>query len=360
MTSGVVLLNFGEPADPTRADVVAYLERIFLANMSIEGTRSDADPNDRARTLAKRRAPSLLEDYESIGGSPLLQQATAQADAVETELVERGYDVNTYVGMQYTAPFIDATVADAVADGVSQLVGLPVFPLCGPSTTVAALAEFAAAVQNTNPSLTTGEITGWHNHPTYTRLRVENIASHVHAHGIDLSADDVALVFSAHGTPVHYLEEGSRYVEYVEEYCQTQAALLGIDSYEVGYQNHENRGVDWTEPSIDTVIRQTDAAQAVVEPVSFMHEQSETLAELDIDLKAVANEVGTELSRVPIPHDDPRFPELLADLVEPLIAGIDPAEYNLYPCHCREADGTVCLNAGPNRRPERLDATMQE
>ncbi|MDY6780048.1 MAG: ferrochelatase, partial [Halobacteria archaeon] len=36
MTTGVVLLNFGEPEEPTRENVVDYLERIFLSNMSLE------------------------------------------------------------------------------------------------------------------------------------------------------------------------------------------------------------------------------------------------------------------------------------------------------------------------------------
>lgn len=360
MTTGVVMLNFGEPADPDREAVVDYLERIFHANTVIEGDHADTDARERARQLAARRAPSLLEEYEAINGSPLAEQAHAHADALEAELTRRGYDARAYVGMQYTPPFIDETVSRALNDGVTRLIGLPMFPLCGPSTTIAALDELADAVETAAESIALAELPGWHKHPGYARLRVDNIATHAEEVGIDLDADDTVLVFSAHGTPLHYIEQGSRYVEYVEEYCQIQAALLEVKEYHLGYQNHENRGVEWTQPPVETVIRGTDAATVVVEPVSFMHEQSETLSELDIDLRATAEAARVELSRVPIPHDDPRFPTLLADLIEPLIVDTDPTFYNLYPCQCRNEPGAVCLNAGPHSHRNRLNPSIQE
>ncbi|MFB6087734.1 MAG: ferrochelatase, partial [Haloarculaceae archaeon] len=68
------------------------------------------------------------------------------------------------------------------------------------------------------------------------------------------ATEGTRLVFSAHGTPQHYLREGSRYERYVEEYCDTVAALLGVETYELGYQNHENRDIPWTEPDVETVV----------------------------------------------------------------------------------------------------------
>lgn len=346
MTTGVVLLNFGEPSEPNHAEVVEYLERIFLANAPIDGDPTDA--SNRARTLAERRAPDLLAEYEAIGGSPLPAQAHAQADALAAELHARGFDAGTYVGMQFTPPFIEDAVERALADGRDHLIGLPIYPLCGPSTTVAALEEFAAAVATRDAAIRVDEITGWHRHPGYNRLRAENVQSHVEALDSDGLDDTTALVFSAHGTPMHYIEAGSRYVEYVEEYCRTQAALLGIQAYQLGYQNHDNRGVEWTEPEVDQVVHTLEVDHVVVEPVSFMHEQSETLSELDRDLKEQAHSADLRFTRIPVPHDDERFPCVLADLVEPLVADIDPAYYNLYPCSCRQSPNAVCLNAGPN------------
>ncbi len=345
MTTGVAVLNFGEPAEPTRENVVDYLERIFFNNAELDGETTEAEARERSRKLAERRAPGLIEEYEEIGGSPLNPQARAQADALETELRERGYDVRTYVGMQFTEPFIRDAVDSAREDGVDQLVGIPVYPLCGASTTVAALEELTEEVETAGWDVPVHELTGWHRHPGYNRIRADNVRSFVADEGLDLSARDTELVFSAHGTPVHYLDEGSRYDLYVDEFCETIASMLGVEEYTIGYQNHENREIPWTEPEVEDAVEDVDAERVVVEPVSFMHEQSETLSELDDELHEEASEAGLDFYRVPIPHDDDRFSGVLADLVEPFVGDFEPGYYQFRQCQCKDTPGAMCLNA---------------
>jgi ferrochelatase len=345
MDTGIVILNFGEPATPERDRVVDYLERIFYANADLEDADTDEQARKRARKLAQRRAPGLIEEYEEIGGSPLNEQASHQAELLEASLARRGYDVTTYLGMQYTEPFIEDAARAARDDGIDQLIGLPVYPLCGPSTNVLALDELDEALAELNWDGETRGITGWHRHPTYNRIRAEQIDSYTSENDVNLDDEDTALVFSAHGTPQHYLEEGSRYDTYVGEYCETIASLLGVEAFHVGYQNHENRDIPWTEPELEDLVDELDAQRVVVDPISFLHEQSETLSELDDELAETAAEVGLDFHRVPIPHDDERVPALLADLIEPLLAGFDPGYYQLRQCQCRDRPGTMCLNA---------------
>ncbi|MDY7082945.1 MAG: ferrochelatase, partial [Halobacteria archaeon] len=319
MTTGVALLNFGEPEEPTRDNVVPYLERIFLSNMSLEGEMTEDDARKRAHKLAERRAPGLLEEYDEMGqGSPLIPQAKEQAEMLEDELDARGYDAETYVGMQYTPPFIGDAVEEARGDGVDKIIGLPIYPLCGRTTTIESLEVMEREIDEKEWNVEYQEITGWHEHPTYLDIRADNIAEFVESEGVNLDSDDTKLVFSAHGTPVKYLESG-RYDEYVEETCEWVSGRLGVDDYEIGYQNHENRDVEWTQPETEDVIerlgRDDETQNVVVEPLSFMHEQSETLSELDLELRDECDEVGLELYRVPIPHNDPRFGSVLADLV---------------------------------------------
>lgn len=348
MTTGVVVLNFGEPPVPERDVVIEYLEGIFLANADLDGATGE-DARDRARQLAERRAPGLLEEYAEIGGSPLNDQAISQANEIEAELSDRGYEIQTYVGMQFTEPFISDVAESLLDDDVEEVVALPIYPLCGPSTTIQALSDLRDAMDDRDLSIPVHEITGWHKHPAYNRLRAENVKRFVANEDVSLTDPDTTLLFSAHGTPQYYLNAGSRYDRYVNEYCQAQASLLGGIDYELGYQNHENRDIPWTDPDVETVIESLATDRVVVEPVSFMHEQSETLSELDIELNEEAADAGIDLHRVPIPHDDPRFPSLLADLTEPFLAGMDPEYYQLQPCLCRETPDTYCLNAGPNR-----------
>jgi len=349
MSTGVVLLNFGEPPTAERDAVVDYLERIFYSNMDIEENPdlTEEAARERAGTLARRRAPALVEEYEEIGGgSPLNEQAAAQAAALGTELDARGYDAETYSGMLYTEPFIREAAEAAVVDGHDEILGLPIYPLCGPSTTNLSLDRLGEALDNLAFEGEYHQVSGWHKHPTYYRLRADNVRAFADREGLDLTDPDTELFFSAHGTPTYYLDEGSRYDRYVDEWCAGVAGMVGVDSNTLGFQNHDNRSdVAWTEPDVEAAIETVDAERVVVEPVSFMHEQSETLSELDIELREEAEEVGLELYRVPIPHDDDRFPSVLADLAEPFLAAFDPTFFQFRQCQCRDVPGTMCLNA---------------
>ena len=342
MKIGVLILNFGEPENPTLEEVIPFLERIFARNASLESEKGSG----RARKLAEARAPGLIEEYKRIGGSPLSRQSRKQARMVEGVLRRRGLNLRCYIGMQFTEPSVAAAVAEAQAEGVEQLVALPVYPLCGRSTTVAALEDVRTAMTELSWDVPLREITGWHRHPAYQRLRADAILGYVKREAVDLHASDTTLVFSAHGTPLKYLDDGPRYVAYVEEVCRMVARELGISDYALGYQNHTNRDIAWTAPEIATVIRGVDAARVIVDAVSFMHEQSETLAELDVELREIAEEAGLEFHRIPIPHDEGIFAALLADLVEDVLRP-EPimGELGLRRCLCRASTTTFCLNA---------------
>lgn len=354
MKTAVLLLNFGEPERATMQEVVPFLERIFALNAPLMGPASREEVRIRSRKLAEDRAPGLIQEYDLIGGSPLLAQSRIQAEGVEAELRRRGHDVTGYLGMQFTLPSIAEALAAARIAGAERVVGLPVYPLCGPTTTVAALAEMRTEIARMEWAVEVGEITGWHRHPGYLRLRADAIRSLLTEAGVSLDDPDTKLVFSAHGTPLKYLEGGSRYEEYVRDFCARLAAEVGAPTYLLGYQNHTNRpGVKWTQPDIDGVVAEVTARRIVVDPVSFMHEQSETLAELDHELREQAEERGLEFHRVRIPYAAPAFFEVLADLVEPLLGETAPAAegrevgaLRLRRCECRGVAGTYCLNAG--------------
>ena len=339
MRVAVVVVNFGEPAEPTLEQVEPFLERIFLQNAGLE---PDESALARARRLARDRAPGLIEEYLSIGGSPLKAQADAQAEALEMELVARGHDARTFSCFQFVEPLVSVGVERARAAGAERLVALPVYPLCGASTTAAAIADVRRALADMEWHPDLRMITGWHHHPHYVGLRTDHVRAYVEERRLDLRDPDTILYFSVHGTPVQYLLAGSRYDRYVDEHCRDVAARLGADRYAVGFQNHTNRRVLWTQPDNEDRIRELAERRLVVVPISFMHEQSETLAELDGGLRGFVEELGKELHRVPVPHDAPRFHGVLADLVEEVLG--ERREGALSRCRCVKGRSTWCTN----------------
>lgn len=336
---GVLVLNFGEPEDPTVDKVEAFLERIFLQNAGLE---PDEVALARARQLARERAPSLLEEYAAMGGSPLKAQAEAQAAALATELRARGHEADTYVAFQFVSPLVREVVERARDDRVDVLVALPVYPLCGKSTTEAALADVHAALAELGWSPDLRCVAGWHHHPDYVALRADHVRAFLAGRELDPSDPDTLLYFSVHGTPIKYLEEGNRYDRYVEEHCRAVAARVGAARYAVGFQNHANRRVRWTQPDNENRIREAPERRLAVVPISFMHEQSETLVELDRAVRSFAESLGKEFHRVPVPHDAPRFAGVLADLVERVLEGACPPL--LARCRCVGLPATWCTN----------------
>ncbi len=338
------MLNFGEPEAPTMEAVLPFLERIFYNNAPLERFPTDEARRVRCRELAEKRAPGLIEDYARIGGSPLNAQAREEAVLVEQVLTGRGHPVRTYVAMQFTDPTIAEVMALAQEDGMDALVALPVYPICGFSTNVAALQDVEQAARDLAWDVPIHELAAWHHDEAYAELRAENIRRYAREADVDLLNPDTLLYFSAHGTPITYLDMGSRYDGYVEEHCARIAELLGGPAWTLAYQNHANRGIAWTEPDTEAHIRTLSARRVVVEPISFVHEQSETLAELDLDFRAEVEALGMDMYRVPVLTDRRGLAKVLADLVTPFFRGDAPATRGLYPCRCRQREGTVCTN----------------
>ncbi|MDX1647819.1 MAG: ferrochelatase, partial [Longimicrobiales bacterium] len=199
---GVLVINFGEPDEPILEKVMPFLERIFLQNSSLE---PDESGRERARQLARQRAPGLIEEYREIGGSPLNEQADRQASELQRVLEERKWDVTTYSCFQFTEPSIAQAAREAKADGVEILVALPVYPICGQSTTVAALHQARKSLEELSWSPTFVAISGWHHHPAYVTLRVDHARDFLERSGLDLDDPETLLCFSVHGTPLEYL-----------------------------------------------------------------------------------------------------------------------------------------------------------
>ena len=146
------------------------------------------------------------------------------------------------------------------------------------------------------------------------------------------------LLFSAHGLPKKIVERGDPYQWQVEQSAAAVAEALGqadLD-WSVCYQSRVGP-LEWIGPSTDEEIERAgrDGVPVVLFPVAFVSEHSETLVELDIEYRHLAEQSGVPLYlRVATVGTVEAFVEGLAGLVSDSLAG----ERRL----CAHGGGRIC------------------
>jgi len=320
---GVLLLNLGGPE--TLDDVQPFLYNLFADPDIIRLPQAlQFLQGALASILSASRAPKSREAYESIGGgSPLRRITDDQARALQGALDARGVQAKTYVGMRYWKPFTEDAIADIKRDGVNRLVVLPLYPQFSISTSGSSLRlleqyfsedEQLARVRHT-------VIPSWYQRPGYVKAMAQLISQTLNDKFDDNK--EPIIFFSAHGVPVSYVEDaGDPYKAEMEECVQLivdELRQMGVSNEHVlAYQSRVGP-VEWLKPYTDDTIRQlgrdgTKAMCAV--PISFVSEHIETLEEIDMEYRELAEENGIEKwGRVPALDTDPLFIDDLAKAV---------------------------------------------
>ena len=335
---GVLLLNLGGPE--TLDDVQPFLYNLFADPdiIRLPGVLQFLQ-SPLAALLSNSRAPKSREAYESIGGgSPLRRITDEQANALQSALVAKGLkNAKCYVGMRYWKPFTEEAVEQIKADGVTKLVILPLYPQFSISTSGSSL-RLLEQIFGEDEYLATRMshtvIPSWYERPGYVQAMADLIKAELNRpDGQFDSPDEPIVFFSAHGVPVSYVETaGDPYKEEMEE-C---VALIMARLKEMGVQNehvlaYQSRvgPVEWLKPYTDDVIRElgekkTKAMVAV--PISFVSEHIETLEEIDMEYRELAEESGVEQwGRVPALDTSPVFIDDLADAVVESLDGMSKA-----------------------------------
>jgi len=318
MSLGVLLFNLGGPE--TLGDVRPFLYNLFSDPEIIRlPFRSWQKP--LAWLIAVARHKKSAAYYAQIGGgSPLRRITEAQGAALRDELKRRGLKARVYVGMRYWHPFTDEAVEQILRDGITQLVVLPLYPQFSISTTGSSLKEFIALAHARGGlrHIRRHYITRWHSHPLYISALAEQIREEM-AKFPDPDPRRVHLLFSAHSVPQSYIAEGDPYLRHTQETVRLVSAALGETSpAHLSFQSKVGP-VKWLEPSTEQKLRELRAAgadQILAIPVSFVSDHIETLYELDILYKQVAEEIGiSAYRRVPALNCAPGFINALAELV---------------------------------------------
>lgn len=322
----VVLFNLGGPSRPE--DVRPFLFNLFSDRAIIDL------PNPLrwfvAQMISRRRAPLAREIYDQLGGgSPLLANTEEQARALEMALQVRlrneNDQVRTFLAMRYWPPRSDETARAVKEYGPDRLVLLPLYPQFSTATTASSFADWQAAAKRLGLKLPSRGICCYPRQPGF----VAELAAAVGAALTDAgTAGRPRVLFSAHGLPEKVVAAGDPYPWQVE---QTAAAVVealghggtaGRFDWLVSYQSRVGP-LEWTKPYTDSEIERAghDGVPLIVVPLSFVSEHSETLVELDIEYRKLAEASGVPLYlRVPTVGTGRAFIDGLADLVAAAVA----------------------------------------
>ena len=339
---GVVLLNLGGPE--RIQDVGPFLYNLF-SDPEIIRLPIPALQKPLAWLISSLRSQKSQQAYRSIGGgSPLRRITDQQARELQSVLRHRHMDATTYVAMRYWHPFTESAVADMKADGIDQVVVLPLYPQFSISTSGSSFRELQRLRQG-DPSfaaLPLRAIRSWYDHPGYLRAMAQLIAKEIDACVDPASAH---VFFSAHGVPKSYVEEaGDPYQQQIECCAQLIMDTLGRSNpWTLAYQSRVGP-VEWLQPYTEEALvelGESGVKELVVVPISFVSEHIETLEEIDIEYREIATAAGvSNFRRVPALDVDSTFIEGLADLVQQSLAGPEvnleqaaalPAKVKLYP-----------------------------
>ncbi|NJO72683.1 MAG: ferrochelatase [Leptolyngbyaceae cyanobacterium RM1_406_9] len=314
---GVLLLNLGGPDQ--LEDVRPFLFNLF-SDPEIIRLPFPWLQKPLAWLISTSRAKKSQENYKQIGGgSPLRRITEEQAQALQASLQAKGQDAQVYIGMRYWYPFTEEAIARIKRDRIEKLVILPLYPQFSISTSGSSF-RLLEALWKEDPALDRVEhtvITSWYDRPGYLRAMAQLIAGELDKFP---NPDEVHIFFSAHGVPVSYVEEaGDPYQREIEE-CTAliMQTLNRPNPHTLAYQSRVGP-VEWLKPYTEDAIAEL-AAEGVqnllVVPISFVSEHIETLQEIDMEYREVAEEAGIhEFHRVPALNTHPVFIEDLADMV---------------------------------------------
>ena len=278
-----------------------------------------------AKLISRRRAPIAKAIYAHLGGkSPLLELTQAQADTLSRELARGDETVEVFVCMRYWHPMSDSVAAAVKAFGPDEIVLLPLYPQFSTTTVGSSITDWGRAAAKIGLSVPTRAICCYPIDGGWIAAQADLVGQ-----AVADSPDGTRILFSAHGLPCKVVDGGDPYQWQVEQPAPAVvSAMGGHNDWAICYQSRVGP-LKWIGPSTEDELARAakDGTGVIVVPIAFVSEHSETLVELDIEYRELADALGlTVYVRVPAIGIHPAFISGLAKAVRQVRAdqGSDP------------------------------------
>lgn len=312
---GVLLINLGTPANPDRKSVARYLREFLSDPRVIDLPRWFWLPllNFVIVPLRSGRSARAYQKIWGEDGSPLLVNSLRLAEELQAAL---GPASRVELGMRYGQPTILSALRKLRDQGVEQLVIVPLYPQFSYTTTASGYDAVDAVMDEL----------GWHP----KQIRVQDY--HDDADWIGAVSDSIrdfreengsaeVLLFSLHGLPQRYVDNGDPYQAQCEAGIGRIAATLGLrpEEWQLCYQSRVGRE-EWLRPYTDeTLIGLAESGVRYVQVVcpGFAADCIETLEEIAIQNRERFEAAGGDrLEYIPALNDSEAHVRVLASIVQ--------------------------------------------
>ena len=291
MKKALLLLNMGG------ANSLDDVE-IFLTNMFndpyILGIKNKFLRKFVAFMITKGRLKTAKHNYEQIGGkSPLCELTAKLCEKISS--LKSEFDAVDFA-MNYTSPFVKDVLKKY--EKFDEIVLLPLYPHHSQTTITSSLADFKKAKEELNLKAKISLCEPFYDDDAYNKI----IISHIREAINDTDISDVSLIFSAHSLPRKIIEKGDIYEKHINEHVQILSKMLkeqGLNFKDVSLAYQSRLGpVKWLEPSLNEALAKCENKKALIYPLSFCIDNSETIFELVIEYAKLAKELSFSFYKV--------------------------------------------------------------
>jgi len=268
-----------------------------------------------AKFISKRRAPIAKNIYKQIGNkSPILESTKEQAASLENSLSTKdGY--KCFVVMRCWHPRAFDVIKKIKEFNPEEIILLPLYPQFSAVTSGSSINEWNNLCKKENYNVKTKTICCYPTENNFVESHVNLIKKTLK----NIENKNFKLLFSAHGLPEIKIKKGDPYQWQVEK--SVNAIMSGLKDenidHVISYQSRVGP-LKWIGPSTDAeIIKYSKEKKGIViVPVAFVSEHSETLVELDIEYKKLAEGNGCSFyKRVPALGVEESFIKGLTELV---------------------------------------------
>lgn len=317
---GVVIAQLGTPDAPEPAALRAYL-REFLGDPRVLDMSAALRwflLNCIILPFRPKVSAALYRRVWTEGGSPLLLTSREQERGVQERLGD-GFAVE--VGMRYGSPRLREALERLADSGIRRIVVLPMFPQYSCATTASIFDAVADTVLRRRDIPAVRIVRDYPTEPGYIRSIAQAVRASIRTGG---TPDH--FLFSFHGEPVRFVEEGDPYGDHCEATARALAGALELtpDQWTQSYQSRFGRE-EWLGPATDDVLARLGGegcGRVIVTTPGFTADCLETIDEIGRVSASVFREAGgRDFLRVPCVNADSVWLDTMAELIRREAAG---------------------------------------